>query len=205
MSGRVDELRWALHDNDWVVVTETESTDCEPGTWLIEHQHHPVRLQLVFECMGADGYYQPIQWAYGASAAGNSWLGVSLSGKKRSRTRNIQQFIEQLTVYAHTAQQAETKRQEHIVDLGHLRTTQALFSTLAADLSFPEYFGHNWSALDDCMRDLSWLAGPLMIRFTGLDRLAKRNPYLYSQVCDCVAFWQQYWENTSTRWELIES
>ena len=52
---------------------------------------------------------------------------------------------------------------------------------------------------------LSWLAGPLMIRFTGLDRLAKRNPYLYSQVCDCVAFWQQYWENTPTRWVLIES
>lgn len=130
---------------------------------------------------------------------------MCLSGKKRSRTGNIQQFIEQLTAYAHRAQQAETKRYEHIVDLGHLRTPQALLSTLAADLSFPEFFGHNWSALDDCMRDLSWLPGPLMIRFTGLDRLAKRNLYLHSQVCDCVAFWQQYWENTPTRWVLIES
>lgn len=32
-----------------------------------------------------------------------------------------------------------------------------LMAALAAALHFPEHFGANWDALDDCLRDLSWL------------------------------------------------
>jgi hypothetical protein len=32
-----------------------------------------------------------------------------------------------------------------------------LLRFLAAHLSFPDYFGHNWDALDECLRDLAWL------------------------------------------------
>jgi hypothetical protein len=32
-----------------------------------------------------------------------------------------------------------------------------LMAALAAALDFPEHFGANWDALDDCLRDLSWL------------------------------------------------
>ena len=35
--------------------------------------------------------------------------------------------------------------------------TETLFTTLADALSFPDYFGMNWDALDECIRDLSWL------------------------------------------------
>lgn len=38
-----------------------------------------------------------------------------------------------------------------------LASKQALLSTLATGLNFPDYFGENWDALDECMRDLSWL------------------------------------------------
>jgi RNAse (barnase) inhibitor barstar len=34
---------------------------------------------------------------------------------------------------------------------------QALFAALAKQLSFPDYFGENWDAFDECVRDLSWL------------------------------------------------
>jgi hypothetical protein len=34
-----------------------------------------------------------------------------------------------------------------------LREPTSLFATFARDLSFPGYFGHNWDALVDCLRD----------------------------------------------------
>lgn len=38
------------------------------------------------------------------------------------------------------------------------RGKEKLLGVLAAKLSFPGYFGHNWDALEECLRDLSWLA-----------------------------------------------
>ncbi|MFC5661672.1 barstar family protein [Kitasatospora misakiensis] len=33
------------------------------------------------------------------------------------------------------------------------RTTQGLFAAWAGALRFPDYFGHNWAAFNDCLRD----------------------------------------------------
>jgi len=40
------------------------------------------------------------------------------------------------------------------------RGKEKLLSVLAAKLRFPSYFGHNWDALEECLRDLSWLGEP---------------------------------------------
>jgi RNAse (barnase) inhibitor barstar len=40
-----------------------------------------------------------------------------------------------------------------------IRSKQKLLNVLAGRLRFPRYFGHNWDALEDCLRDLSWLPG----------------------------------------------
>lgn len=39
-----------------------------------------------------------------------------------------------------------------------IKTKAELLTALATHLSFPEGFGHNWDALLDCLRDLSWIA-----------------------------------------------
>jgi len=42
------------------------------------------------------------------------------------------------------------------IDLAGVVEKEALFDRIAAALRFPEWFGRNWDALLDCLRDLSW-------------------------------------------------
>jgi RNAse (barnase) inhibitor barstar len=44
-----------------------------------------------------------------------------------------------------------------------MRTLDALFDEVATALDFPQYFGRNWDALDECLADLSWLPAPAYV------------------------------------------
>lgn len=43
------------------------------------------------------------------------------------------------------------------IDLSTARNKEQLLSTLGEALRFPEWFGHNWDALSDCLLDMGWL------------------------------------------------
>ena len=38
-----------------------------------------------------------------------------------------------------------------------LSSEEGLFKALSESFNFPGYFGNNWDALDECLRDLEWL------------------------------------------------
>jgi len=42
------------------------------------------------------------------------------------------------------------------VDLGKARDKDQLLETIGRSMAFPEWFGHNWDALLDCLADLGW-------------------------------------------------
>jgi len=45
------------------------------------------------------------------------------------------------------------------ISLSRVVGKDALFDRFAAALAFPEWFGANWDALQDCLSDLSWREG----------------------------------------------
>jgi RNAse (barnase) inhibitor barstar len=45
------------------------------------------------------------------------------------------------------------------IDLGGAAHKESLLVRLAQALGFPDWFGGNWDALEDCLADLSWRPG----------------------------------------------
>lgn len=43
------------------------------------------------------------------------------------------------------------------VDMAHARGKEDMLTVIGTALRFPEWFGHNWDALVDCLLDMGWL------------------------------------------------
>ncbi|MDA8523438.1 barstar family protein [Acidovorax sp. NCPPB 4044] len=48
-----------------------------------------------------------------------------------------------------------------------INSKSELLTALAKAIRFPEYFGENWDALEDCLRDLSWIKERELIIYHG--------------------------------------
>ena len=63
-----------------------------------------------------------------------------------------------LSVHFASEEQAETLRGDRslrVVEIGAaIRSQEDFFRELARVLEFPDYFGHNWDAVSDCLGDL---------------------------------------------------
>ncbi len=72
-------------------------------------------------------------------------------------------------------------------------------SALADALRFPDWAGHNWDAVEDCLTDLSWLpAGPRLLIIDGLPGQALRAPAWADMVVELAATAVRWWARTPT-------
>lgn len=90
------------------------------------------------------------------------------------------------------------------IDAARISTKEQLMSALAAGFSFPEEFGHNWDALDECLRDLEWLAAPgyvLLLRNSAA--LWQRSPALSGALVQSWLSAAEHWGGQRVPFHLV--
>lgn len=73
-----------------------------------------------------------------------------------------------------------------------LDTKDKLLNALAETLQFPDYFGFNWDALNDCLKDLHWLGQRRIL-------LIHEDPTLLTR--EDLAVYLDILEDTAKLWE----
>ena len=63
-----------------------------------------------------------------------------------------------------------------VVDLSKIETPEGLHTLLAERLGFPDYYGKNWDAFDECFGDKAGSPLPEAVRFVGMRALETRLP-----------------------------
>ncbi len=80
------------------------------------------------------------------------------------------------------------------IDLGAASDKEQLLAQFASALAFPDWFGRNWDALEDCLSDLAWRAGEghlLLIEKFG--DLRAHRPDDFGVLLDILSSSAQYW------------
>jgi hypothetical protein len=88
-----------------------------------------------------------------------------------------------------------------VVDLTAVAGKRDLLEALAAALGFPQWVGRNWDALDDAMRDLSWLPSGTRGRaivMRGAGGFERRSPGDAKVLRDVLEHAAQRWAGTGS-------
>lgn len=83
-----------------------------------------------------------------------------------------------------------------ILDGEELKNKEQLLLALKEGLCFPDYFGLNWDALQDCITDLSWLQGVSKVDVVIINKSklmndeSESNRKLFLEIMDyAVSYW----------------
>src|SRR5438477_6914733 len=92
---------------------------------------------------------------------------------------------------------AEAGKQEwrlYSLDGYKISDKKSFLEKIARAMKFPDYFGKNWDALNDCLTDMEWARGAgyiLLYQFP--DRFVKKNPDEWKVAVDifntAIEFW----------------
>jgi RNAse (barnase) inhibitor barstar len=73
-----------------------------------------------------------------------------------------------------------------------LADKDALLAALGWALEFPDYYGLNWDALEECLTDMSWRAGPIALHIEHADALASELLHRVMEIfADAAETWRE--------------
>ncbi|MFT2014492.1 barstar family protein [Streptomyces sp. 796.1] len=86
------------------------------------------------------------------------------------------------------------------LDLDGVRDAAAFLDRCARDLDLPAWFGHNWDALEDCLRDLTWWgpASRYEIGVRGWEAFRTAAPAVAKTAADVLATAVEHWSDRDT-------
>jgi len=94
--------------------------------------------------------------------------------------------------------------QRNEATLAGVLSEQDLFGVVSKALSFPEYFGSNWDALNDCLGDLGWLAPSGVLLILRDANLAwGRNPLALGRLVTSWLEVNEFWLEENRPFHLI--
>jgi RNAse (barnase) inhibitor barstar len=74
----------------------------------------------------------------------------------------------------------------------------------AKQLKLPSYFGGNWDALADCVRDFNWLGGKgYVLHITGYAKFANAVPNDYQTALDVLREAADYWKEKGSAFVVL--
>ncbi len=76
----------------------------------------------------------------------------------------------------------------------------AFLAASARAMAFPPYFGNNWDALEDSLRDLTWAPAErgYLVLFDGVARFADTRPAEFATALDILRSAVDSWRDTAT-------
>jgi hypothetical protein len=85
-----------------------------------------------------------------------------------------------------------------------INSKKSFFSKAAEVMQFPEYFGHNWDAFDECITDLEWVpAKRYVLIYNKPNLFAETNPLDWQIAYDTLQSAVDYWQSTDTPMDLL--
>jgi hypothetical protein len=81
---------------------------------------------------------------------------------------------------------------------------QSFLCQIAQVMRFPDYFGRNWDALDECITDLDWcVAERYVLIYDQSDVFAKAAPTEWAIAYDILQSAVTYWQETDTPMDIL--
>lgn len=71
-------------------------------------------------------------------------------------------------------------------------------------MCFPDYFGGNWDALDECLRDMQWArATGYVLIVCSAEGLWRRNPRIAARLLQSWSFAAEEWSREGVPFHLV--
>ncbi|BBM27978.1 hypothetical protein OIPHN330_58790 (plasmid) [Citrobacter freundii] len=89
-------------------------------------------------------------------------------------------------------------------DLSNVRNADELLSVVSEAMQFPDYFGGNWDALDECLSDLDWLPeSGFVFLAKGASKAWSNNPQVMGMFTNCWLEANEYWFEQGIPFHLV--
>ena len=90
------------------------------------------------------------------------------------------------------------------VNVKDVESEQELFARIASEMRFPDYFGSNWDAFDECLRDLEWLPSKgYVLILDNSTSFWRSSPQVGGKLIESWLFVAQEWALEQTPFHLV--
>lgn len=98
----------------------------------------------------------------------------------------------------------QTRIQVFYLDGRDIFNQEIFLNQIAKAMQFPTYFGANWDALEECLRDLSWYSAQgYVLIYQQPEVFAQAQPEQWQIAYDILQSAVEYWNSTEIPMRLI--